>query len=291
MGLDGGAAYPEAGSVSPLNYAAPVEDLDARRYPSGFVHPRLQAGRRRGLDPGRHQARHHRPDPGPGRNMVLAAHKPVKVTTLGPGRYLLDFGVTQVGGLRLTLDGTAGEKVRVLSGEVLSGPGSVRYKLSAGTPTTTPGRCAAAARPPVLGVPDVTLRGGHRGAAAAHRRERRRARPHLPRRARAVRREHEQRGAERRMAVHQEHHRGAQPQPLRRLSDPRAVQCLRGDNYVHQLAQAAVDGESAPRPVLPRVHPYRHGQGQGDHPGHRLRGARPRRRARASGARRATPRC
>ena len=38
-GLDGGGAYPAAGSVSPLNYAAPVEDLNAGRYPFGFDTP------------------------------------------------------------------------------------------------------------------------------------------------------------------------------------------------------------------------------------------------------------
>ena len=35
-GLDGGSAYPPAGSVSPGYYTAPVENLDAERYPSGF---------------------------------------------------------------------------------------------------------------------------------------------------------------------------------------------------------------------------------------------------------------
>jgi hypothetical protein len=64
--------------------------------------------------------------------MTLVAHKPVKITPVGPGRYLLDFGVTQVGGLRLTLDGTAGEQVHILSGEMLSRPDTVQDKLSTG---------------------------------------------------------------------------------------------------------------------------------------------------------------
>lgn len=131
QGLDGGAAYPAAGSISPLNYAAPVEDLDAERYPSGFDTPGYQPARA-GWTPAITRPALAGLTPDPAANMVLAAHRPVKVTALGPGRYLLDFGVTQVGGLRLTLDGAAGEKVRILSGEVLSGPGSVRYRLSAG---------------------------------------------------------------------------------------------------------------------------------------------------------------
>ncbi len=132
QGMDGGAVYPAAGSISQLYYNAPVENLDAERYPFGFdtpgFHPTAADGWRTVVRAA--------PLPGltptPAANLQLAAHKPVKVTALGSGRYLLDFGVTQVGGLRLTLDGTAGQKVRIQSGEVLAGPGSVQYKLSAG---------------------------------------------------------------------------------------------------------------------------------------------------------------
>ena len=131
-GLDGGAAYPAAGSVSPQYYAAPVEDLDAQRYPFGFDTPGYQPAAAAGWTAAVSRPAIAGLTPDPAANMLLTAHKPVKVTALGPGRYLLDFGVTQVGGLRLTLDGTAGERVRILSGEVLSRPGSVRYKLSAG---------------------------------------------------------------------------------------------------------------------------------------------------------------
>src|ERR1700722_12936076 len=130
--MDGGAAYPAAGSVSPGYYSAPVEDLDAEHYPFGFDTP----GYRPAAAAGWHHASVRAPIagliPDPAANVTLAAHQPARVTELGPGRYLLDFGVTQVGGLRLTLDGAAGEKVRIRSGEVLSGPDAVQYKLSAG---------------------------------------------------------------------------------------------------------------------------------------------------------------
>ncbi len=132
QGLDGGAAYPAAGSISPNYYTAPVEDLNAQRYPVGFDTPGYQPDAAAGW----HTVVKRPPvvglTPDPTANVTLAAHKPVKITTLGPGRYLLDFGVTQVGGLRLTLNGTAGQKVRMMSGEVLSGPGAVQYHLSTG---------------------------------------------------------------------------------------------------------------------------------------------------------------
>jgi alpha-L-rhamnosidase len=132
QGMDGGAAYPAAGSVSPGYYTAPVEDLDAEHYPFGFDTPSYKPAKAAGWSHASVRATIAGLTPDPAANVRLAAHEPVKITELGPGRYLLDFGVTQVGGLRLTLDGSAGEKVRILSGEVLSGPGTVQYKLSAG---------------------------------------------------------------------------------------------------------------------------------------------------------------
>ena len=108
------------------------QNLDAERYPFGFDTPGYHAAAAAGWSPAVVAAPVSGLTPDPAANLRLTAHKPVKVTRLGTGRYLLDFGVTQVGGLRLTLDGTAGEKVRILSGEVLSGPGRVQYKLSTG---------------------------------------------------------------------------------------------------------------------------------------------------------------
>lgn len=132
VGLDGGSAYPDAGSISPQYYQAPVENLDAERYPFGFDTPGYQAAPGTPWSTVVKRAPMAGLTPDPTANVTLAAHKPVKVTILGPGRYLLDFGVTQVGGLRLSLTGTAGRKVRILSGEVLSGPGTVQYHLSTG---------------------------------------------------------------------------------------------------------------------------------------------------------------
>ncbi len=131
-GLDGGSAYPAAGSVSPAYYTAPVENLDAEKYPFGFDTAAYQPAAAAGWSGAVTRSALTGLTPDTAANVTLAAHRPVTVTTLGTGHYLLDFGVTQVGGLRLTLDGTAGEKVRIRSGETLSSADSVRYQLSAG---------------------------------------------------------------------------------------------------------------------------------------------------------------
>jgi hypothetical protein len=132
QGLDGAAVYPAAGSVSPLYYTAPVENLDAERYPFGFDTAAFQPAAAGGWSSVVGKGAINGLTPDTAANDTLAVHKPVKITPLGPGRYLLDFGTTQVGGLRLSLNGTAGQRVRIQSGEVLSSPDSVRYKLAAG---------------------------------------------------------------------------------------------------------------------------------------------------------------
>jgi alpha-L-rhamnosidase len=131
-GLDGGSVYPAAGSISPQYYTAPVENLDAERYPFGFDTPGFKPTAAAGWTPAVKKAPLTGLTPYTAANDTLAVHKPVKITPLGTGKYLLDFGTTQVGGLRLTLNGTAGEKVSILSGEVLSSPDSVQYKLNTG---------------------------------------------------------------------------------------------------------------------------------------------------------------
>ncbi|HEX3965478.1 MAG TPA: family 78 glycoside hydrolase catalytic domain [Trebonia sp.] len=127
--MDGGSVYPSAGSVGTSYYYAPVEDLNAEKYPFGFDTPSFNASRWtapvikkqiRGLTPL------------PIANVTLAQHYPKSVKRLGSGHYLIDFGTTQVGGLRLYVDGKAGQKVTIRYGEVLASPTSVKYKLSTG---------------------------------------------------------------------------------------------------------------------------------------------------------------
>ena len=70
--------------------------------------------------------------PLPTANVQLAQHFARSVKRIGPDHYLIDFGTTQVGGLRLDLTGPPGRKVTIRYGEALASPTSVRYHLSTG---------------------------------------------------------------------------------------------------------------------------------------------------------------
>jgi alpha-L-rhamnosidase len=127
--MDGGSVYPPAGSVGTAYYSAPVEDLNAARYPWGFDTPSFDPA---GWSAPVIKAQIGGLTPLPTANVQLAQHFARSVTKLGTGHYLIDFGATQVGGLRLDLAGPAGRKVTIRYGEVLATPASVRYHLSTG---------------------------------------------------------------------------------------------------------------------------------------------------------------
>jgi alpha-L-rhamnosidase len=127
--LDGGSAYPAAGSVGTAYYTLPVEDLNAGKYPFGFDTPAFSAT---GWPAAVVKAPITGLTPLPAANMTLVQHHPVKVTRLGTGHYLIDFGTTQLGGLHLHLTGTAGQRVIIRYGEVLASPASVRYHAATG---------------------------------------------------------------------------------------------------------------------------------------------------------------
>jgi hypothetical protein len=127
--MDGGSVYPPSGSVGTAYYSAPVEDLNAARYPWGFDTPSFNPA---GWPAPVIKAQIGGLTPLPTANVQLAQHFARSVTRIGAGHYLIDFGATQVGGLRLDLAGPAGRKVTIRYGEVLAGPASVRYHLSTG---------------------------------------------------------------------------------------------------------------------------------------------------------------
>jgi alpha-L-rhamnosidase len=125
----GSQAMPEGGSIGTSFYAAPVENIDARVYPSGFDTagfddskwtPAVTKAAMPGLT-GLPQAA-----------MTQQLVPPVKITKVADKHYILDFGHSVVGGLQLSLNGSGGEQVEIRDGEVLSSPTAVDYTLSAG---------------------------------------------------------------------------------------------------------------------------------------------------------------
>ena len=129
--LDGGSVYPAAGSVGTAYYTLPVEDLNAERYPFGFDTIGFSP---KGWSAPVVKAAISGLTPLPTANMVLSQHHPVKVTQLAGAtkNYLIDFGTTQTGGMLLNLTGKAGQKVIIRYGEMLASPTSVQSHLSAG---------------------------------------------------------------------------------------------------------------------------------------------------------------
>jgi alpha-L-rhamnosidase len=127
--LAGGAALPDGASVGTSYHDQPAENVDARRYPFGFAEPGFD-------DPG-WTAPQLKPAIGGLQgteiaNVVEQDVAPQQVVEVAPGHYFVDFGRTIMGGLRLHMDGTAGQQVQILYGEEKSGPTSVRYQLRAG---------------------------------------------------------------------------------------------------------------------------------------------------------------
>ncbi|WIB63522.1 family 78 glycoside hydrolase catalytic domain [Curtobacterium sp. MCBD17_040] len=128
----GTGVFPAAGSVGTSYYAAPVEDIDARQYPSGFDtvgfddHAWTLAQARSAFATSTLT-------PTPTATMVQEDDAPTTITRLGTGHYLLDFGQTRIGGLRLAMTSPDTRTVDIRYGEVLaSGGGSVQYQTTAG---------------------------------------------------------------------------------------------------------------------------------------------------------------
>ncbi|MFY1669786.1 family 78 glycoside hydrolase catalytic domain [Plantactinospora sp. WMMB334] len=119
---------PPAGFTGGGYYHAPQEHLDARREPVGWTRagfddsgwqPAVAAPLARPLEPARVG------------NLGYRYRRPVEVHRLEPGRWLFDLGREVVGGLRLSVAGTAGQTVEVRLGEERTEAGA-RYELRAG---------------------------------------------------------------------------------------------------------------------------------------------------------------
>ncbi|MEH3120577.1 MAG: family 78 glycoside hydrolase catalytic domain [Sphingomonas phyllosphaerae] len=118
---------PASGTTGGGYYAAPQEFIDARAEPVGWDRPGFDA---RGwstpaaatlgmtLQP-------ERVDP------VVETLVTPAMTRLGPGRWLFDMGREIVGGVRLSITGTAGQTVELRLGEERGADGGARHKLRA----------------------------------------------------------------------------------------------------------------------------------------------------------------
>ncbi|GIG91466.1 family 78 glycoside hydrolase catalytic domain [Plantactinospora endophytica] len=123
-----GAWRPPAGFTGGGYYQAPQEYLDARREPVGWT--------RAGYDDSGWQPAVAAPltrplAPAWVGDMEYTYRRPVAVHRLEPGRWLFDLGQEVVGGLRLSVDATAGQTVEVRLGEERTETGA-RYNLRAG---------------------------------------------------------------------------------------------------------------------------------------------------------------
>ena len=110
-------------------YYAPREGIDARHYPFGWKEPGFDdhawqpARERGGIDELLASATGNTE-----RHLVA----PANIVDKGNNNYFIDFGRAVVGGLQLTLNGTADQDVEVRLGEELAGENTVRHEMRTG---------------------------------------------------------------------------------------------------------------------------------------------------------------
>lgn len=126
--LNGGLAFPEAGSIGTSFYNAPTENLDARQFPFGFASV--------GFDDSTWAPAVSRPaipnlESTPTDKVEQQLHAPVKIVDKGNGTYFVDFGRTWVGGVQYDVAaGTAGSRVELRFAEITSSPNTARWQLN-----------------------------------------------------------------------------------------------------------------------------------------------------------------
>lgn len=130
--IPGGEVYPAAGSIGTAVFAAPVEDLDARRYPHGFDSPGFTTTWPAAA--ARAPFRHLEASPVP--PVRRYAEPPARVLVEEPGRLVLDFGRTWAGGALIRARAKAGDRIELRLGEVLDPRAGhrpeVRHELTTG---------------------------------------------------------------------------------------------------------------------------------------------------------------
>lgn len=126
----GAEVYPSGGSIGTNFFAAPVERLDARRFPEGFTSP--------GFDDNGWGDVVSKPMIAPLSGLPTQhAHEhdeaPASVTEVAPGHLRVDFGRSWIGGIRLHVpDGVDGQEIELRMGEELNPDGSVRNAMRTG---------------------------------------------------------------------------------------------------------------------------------------------------------------
>ncbi|PZG00467.1 hydrolase [Micromonospora endophytica] len=119
---------PAAGFTGGGYYQAPQEYLDARHEPVGWTGRGFDD---RSWQPATAAALSRRLEPAWVSNMAYTYQRPVAVERLGAGRWLFDLGRVVVGGIRLSVNGRAGQTVEVRLGEERTATGA-RYDLRSG---------------------------------------------------------------------------------------------------------------------------------------------------------------
>lgn len=128
--LPGLSVYPKAGSIGTQYYTAPVENIDASHYPFGFSTASFDDS---GWDPAQNQVAYANLEATPTGKVTQNYRPPTKITQEPNGDYLVDFGRTWAGGVRLTLTNPSTRVVGIEYGEILNSAGTgVQYDTSAG---------------------------------------------------------------------------------------------------------------------------------------------------------------
>jgi alpha-L-rhamnosidase len=127
--LSAGTVYPSPGSYGTSYFAAPRENLDARRFPVGFDKPGFDAT---GWVAAEERSAIADLQAAPMAKVEQQYRTAAKVTDLADGSQVVDFGRTWMGGIAWDLAaGVAGQQVQVRFGQVLNPDGSVKWQTSA----------------------------------------------------------------------------------------------------------------------------------------------------------------
>ncbi|HFQ2065621.1 TPA: family 78 glycoside hydrolase catalytic domain [Klebsiella quasipneumoniae] len=134
--LAGNSAFPYAGDVhdaeaiSWVGFKYPIENIKASNYPSGFQEINFDDSK---WQSSAIKAPFNKLIGYPAENLKKEIVAPVSVTKTANGQFLLDYGLTVVGGMSLTIDtkNEGGQVVTIKAGEVLDDKKNVKWQTAA----------------------------------------------------------------------------------------------------------------------------------------------------------------